>query len=118
MLHIRWWHASAIKMKRLLETVGVRADIVKLVDDVVSTCAICRMWQRPGRSPVTHTRLSLDFNEAVQLDLLFFENETILHLIDESTRWTCASYNPSRTPKDILGCITRVWIRIFGAPRV
>ena len=79
MLHIRWWHASAAKMKRLLETAGVKTEIVKMVDDVVTTCAICRMWQRPGRNPVTHTRLSLDFNEAVQCDLLFYEQDIIVH---------------------------------------
>ena len=38
-------------------------------------------------------------------------------MIDEATRWTCASFVVSRTPNDILGCITRNWIRIFGAPR-
>jgi len=62
-------------MKRLLETAGVRSDIVKMVDDVVTACSICRMWQRPGKSPVSHTRLAIDFNEAVQCDLLFFNDQ-------------------------------------------
>ena len=42
----------------------------------------------------------------------------IVHLIDEATRWTCATIVTDRSPVSILGCITRNWIRIFGAPRI
>jgi hypothetical protein len=62
-----------------VENAGVRQDVVKLVDDVVSTCAICRMWKRPGNNPTTHTRLSVQFNEAIQFDLLFYEDRIICH---------------------------------------
>jgi hypothetical protein len=76
------------------------------------------MWKRPGRSPMTSTRLSTEFNQTVQFDLLFVEDYIICHMIDEATRWTSAWLVRSRRASDILSSITRNWIRIFGAPQV
>ena len=57
--------------------------------EVVDKCRSCRNWTRPGPKSIASSRLSTRFNEAVQ-DLLFHKRHTILHMIDECTRWTAA----------------------------
>ena len=46
-LHIRWWHASAQAMTRLLERGGVPKEALEIIPDIVDTCAACRTWSQP-----------------------------------------------------------------------
>ena len=41
-LHLRWWHASAAPMKRLLKHAGMPDSVLDLVDEIVETCSVCR----------------------------------------------------------------------------
>ena len=36
-LHIRWWHATAAQMKRLLQQAGQPAEVLDLIDPIVDT---------------------------------------------------------------------------------
>ena len=72
-LHIRWFHASAEKMAKLLAAAGAPGDTVKLVHDIVDTCRVCRAYKRPGPANATTARLTTQFNDVVQHDLLFIE---------------------------------------------
>jgi Reverse transcriptase (RNA-dependent DNA polymerase)/Integrase core domain len=117
-LHIKWWHASTEKMRRLLETAGVESATLKLISAVVDTCKICRQWKRPGHKAVATTRMTSNFNQLVQIDLLFIGDLTILHALDEATRWTVTSLLPSKDAKTITRAFTEAWIRVFGAPEV
>ena len=69
-LHLRWWHAKSNKMRTILETAGLPKQVLDLIPAVIDTCKVCRLWQRPGRSAITSSRLSLEFNQNVQADLL------------------------------------------------
>ena len=46
-LRIRWWHASAQAMTRLLEGAGVPKEALEIIPDIVDTCAACRTWSQP-----------------------------------------------------------------------
>ena len=65
MLHLRWWHASARKMRQLLQAAGVRDDVLNLVEDVVDTCRSCRMWKRPPAKAGATVRCVEEVNDAV-----------------------------------------------------
>ena len=41
-LHIRWWHAKAAAMHRLLSAAGVPKEILELIPSIVQTCKACR----------------------------------------------------------------------------
>ena len=86
-LHTRWYHASASKMTEIFTLAGVPEEVLKSISSICETCRICRQWQRPSPKSKTHTRISTSFNEAIQLDLLFWNALVLLHIIDEATRY-------------------------------
>ena len=115
-LHVRWFHCTAARMRNMLQAIGVSDKTLKLIDNVVSTCRICRLWKRPSPKPYTSAHLSTTFNEIVQVDILFYQESMILHMIDETTRWTAASILNSRSAHDICSTLTNSWFRLFGPP--
>ena len=46
-LHIRWWHAGAQAMQRLLDRAGVPKQVIDIIPSIVDTCKVCRAWTRP-----------------------------------------------------------------------
>ena len=113
-LHLRWWHASAARMESLLKAAGVSANVIKQIAPTVESCAICRMWQRPGHRSMTTTRTVDKFGQSVQVDLLFVEEYIVLHMIDEAIRWTATALIPDRQTQTILSAITLAWIKLYG----
>eukprot|EP00971_Amphidinium_carterae_P016193 319210-Amphidinium_carterae.1 len=71
-LRVRWFHCGASHMRQILETAGVSGPALREVDAVVQACSVCRTWQRPGPKAATTSRMTSNFNEEVQLDLLFY----------------------------------------------
>ena len=114
-LHVRWWHCTAGRMQNLLKAAGVSKTAIDQIPGIVNSCKICRAWQRPSNRSVTASRLSSEFGENVQFDLLFVEDHIIGVLIDESTRWTVAEVLPNKEVGTVLRFITDRWLRIFGA---
>ena len=117
-LHLRWWHASNTKMHKLLEQAGAPQLALDLIKSVVDTCRICRSWKRPTAKSMSHVSQAQQFNEKVQLDLLFAGDEVILHLCDECTRFSVAELIKSRETSDILGAIKNSWIKYFNVPQL
>ena len=113
-LHIRWWHASSARMSSLLKTAGVSDHVIKQISTIVSTCKICRLWTRPNNRSMVSTRMAEKFGEMVQCDLLFFEDAIILHLLDESIRFTVTALLENKTAEAITTAITNSWIKLFG----
>lgn len=114
-LHMRWWHASATKMRQLLSHAGVQESILRLLPGLIDSCKICRLWRRPGNRAVTTSRITNRFNELVQADILFWKDHMILVLIDEATRWCTGRIIKSKDASTMTRCITEIWIRYFGA---
>ena len=102
-------------MHNLLKAAGISKSALAQISDIVNSCKICRSWQRPSNRSITTTRLSAEFGQNVQFDLLFVEDKTIAVLIDESTRWTTADTLPDKETSSVLRFITDRWIRVFGA---
>ena len=75
-LHIRFWHASAARMRQLLKAAGVPEFALNLIKDVVDTCRICRCWTKPTPKSLAPTRLSTELNHAVQWDILFYKDQS------------------------------------------
>ena len=115
-LHIRWFHASAQKMKTLLTAAGVPQDIMLLVQQIVDTCDICRNWSKPGPRTITSSTITTRFNQEIQVDLLFFKDKVVLHMIDRTTRFTVARRIVSKHLDSVLEGVVSHWISMFGPP--
>jgi hypothetical protein len=101
-------------MESVLKAAQVPEEIMKLLRETVDTCRICRLWQRPGNRQMASVRLSMNFNEVVQVDLLFVGDWIILHMIDEAIRWSMACSLIGREAQEVCEKITVWWLRIFG----
>ena len=66
---------------------------------IVDTCRICRAWNRPTPKSITTTRLSTQFNDIVQWDILFYKRIMLSHLLDEAIRWAAGSILKDKTPE-------------------
>ena len=115
-LHLRWWHAKAAKMRALLQSAGLPKTVLDQVQGVVDSCRVCRLWQSNGRNAVTSNRQSIEFNETIQIDLLFISELIILHMVCEATRWSAATIVPSKKCEDLIPAIIQNWFRIYGPP--
>lgn len=116
-LHIRWFHCGASRMKMLLTSAGVKSDIMALVDEIVETCSICRMWARPGPRSVSSTSVYTRFNQCVQYDLLFFKTHIILHMIDCAMRWSAGCLVENKLSETLINAMDKLWFRVFGSPQ-
>ena len=93
-LHVRWWHISAHRMKAVLHKAGIPKATLDLIDGIVDTCRICRLWTRPIADTVASSRIVTGFNVEVEGDLVFYRYDkmhTILHMVDRGTRWAAPS---------------------------
>ena len=115
-LHIRFWHAPAAAMKKLLQRAGVPARVLQEVDAVVHTCAVCREWSKPRPQAVASASLADHFNHQVEADLMFVYDWIIFHMIDRCTRWYHAILIPSKTEDSMIDGISS-WIKHHGPPR-
>ena len=113
-LHIRFWHAAASKLVEILRLAGAPRSALQLVKDIVDTCRICRLWQRPPPKSMTTVRMAKDFNHIVQWDILFHRKIMISHLLDEAIRLTVASILPDRHAKSIIEAIRVHWVGRFS----
>ena len=74
-LHLRWWHAAAAPMKRLLKHAGMPDEVLSLVDEIVDTCSVCRTWSKPLPASVASVSIPTAFNDQVETDLMLLQKD-------------------------------------------
>ena len=113
---MRWWHAQARDMIRLLQNARVPAEVCNMTHDIVGTCKARRQCQRPAPKNMPILRLSLTFNECVQVDLLFVGELIIVHLIDDCLRFSCGGITVSKEPARVLKVSNWYWVSSLHGP--
>ena len=66
-IHLRWYHATASQMIRLLEMIGCLDSTLKLIADIVATCRVCRTRIRRAPAVKLVVRLSIRLTSACML---------------------------------------------------
>ena len=105
-------------MQHILKHAGAPKQALDLVQEIVDTCKICRMWKRPTPKAATSTRLATSFNEMVQWDILFYKQYMISHLLDEAVRWSAGSILAKKDSSSLIKAISCDWTRLYGPMRV
>ena len=115
-LHVRWWHAPAATMKRLLQQAGTDDSVSAIIDEVVDTCSVCRTWARPLPESVASTSVAEKFNAQVECDLVFYKTFVIFHCIDRCTRWHATMLLPNDHPtcEQCEEALQRTWLSSHG----
>eukprot|EP00438_Fugacium_kawagutii_P025194 Skav218080 [mRNA] locus=scaffold3382:13254:23272:- [translate_table: standard] len=113
-LHLRWWHCGKESMRRVLAAAGLPKEILDMIPGVIDTCRECRKWSRPANETVPTLRMTAAFNEHVEVDLLFYREHVIFHLICCGTRWHAATVVRSKQEEALLSALDRIWLAIHG----
>ena len=126
-LHVRWYHATVQQMTQILTAAGVPPHVVAEVAGVVQGCLVCREWKKPPLRNIASFRLTNNFNEEVQFDLLFYhsrmtggghqatpDTKVIVHLVCSCIRWSAGCVVPNKEEETLMTAISRIWISIYG----
>ena len=114
-LHLRWWHASAHAMIKILQQAGLPQRILDEVHNIVDTCRVCRTWAKPLPSSIASVAVPTAFNEQVEGDIMFYKKFMILNLLDRTTRWHSGIQIEQKTSEAITAAIDSAWLMTHGA---
>ena len=117
-LHERMWHSPIGDLPNLLRRAGLPGEIIKLAEEAVKSCAVCRKYVRlPNRPQMrvggggAHV-----FNEVVQMDLFNWENNWYMVVLDEATRFKSCCTIEGQHAEQLLTALLQCWIYVFGPP--
>ena len=118
-LHKQFGHASADRLKKLLQNAGVDTyKWVNLINKVVKECEICMKNKQSPPKPAVSLPLAHDFNDMVAVDLHELEKGTwYLHIIDMFTRFSAGSIMKTKNSSEFVKHFIKSWISIHGPPR-
>jgi hypothetical protein len=114
-LHRRFRHPSVGRLKRLLDRSGHKTNL----EEIKRLNRFCHHCQKHGRSPGRFKFTLKDdhnFNHTVYLDVFYVDNEPILHVIDESTRFQAARFLKSMSAKHAWDGLRACWIDVYQGP--
>ena len=112
-LHLRWWHASAAAMERLLERAGCPKAALDKIKPICDTCAACRAWAKPRPDSIATIEVVDKFNQKVEYDIVFIYKYAIFHLVDKCLRWQETYIVDSKSEEDLIDALD-VWISRHG----
>ena len=117
-LHRQFAHPSAERLIRLLNRSEYKnnQDLKNEVTTVTNSCDVCKRFKRAPSRPIVSLPVSSEFNELLAMDIKFYQGTPLLHIIDSCTRYSVATVLKSKQSKEVIDCIFKYWISIFGRP--
>ena len=119
-IHLRFGHASEIKMKMFLEEFEMNnnlrtKDTVEVIENIIANCTACN---ETGNIRNFLTPRSKDFNDLLSFDLADWTDQkvTLLHMIDEFLRYSVVTVVESKKPGIIMENILIGWPMRFDIP--
>ena len=88
--------------------------MLDIIPDIVETCRDCRRWQKPGNESIASANISTKFNENVEMDLMFYKEDTVCHFIDRASRWRATKSIADKFDQTLTEALITVWIGIHG----
>ena len=108
------------KLLKLLNSAGdpwqSDKELKELIKKVSDECTICKIYRKTPQRPIVGLPMATSFQECIAMDLKFYKERILLHLIDHTTRLSVSSFVKSKEPEVILKAIFISWIQIYGAP--
>ena len=88
-----------------------KSELSSILKDIYQNCETCLKFKKTPSRPITCLPLSLNFNDAVAMDLKVWKNGLyIFYLIDVFTRLTKAQFIKDKKPSTIIDRIMSMWI--------
>lgn len=84
---------------------------------VHESCATCKKFSpKPRRFKLTLGTEEMRFNNRVYVDTMFIDNQPVIHLVDEATHFSAASFLRSQSASETWKAILRLWIHSYMGP--
>ena len=117
-LHRQFAHPSLQQLLSLLNKAGnpwsnnhkLKEELKKVTEE----CTTCQVYQKAPPKPVVGLPMATKFQETVAMDLKFYENKIILHLIDMCTRLSSATTIKNKNPSTVIEAILKIWVSVYG----
>ena len=120
-LHRQFFHPSAEKLYRLLlksRPEDTTPETKKILEDLTKRCDPCqRMRGGPTRFRVSLGADEVRFNEKILIDIMYIGSTPVLHIVDEGTHFSAATFLEKCSSEDIWKGILKCWATIYtGLP--
>ncbi len=113
-LHKRFDHSSIRKLYDLLERFDheVKKSVLK---KLIKFCTFCQKHEKSSERFKFTLRddVNMNFNYSVIVDVMYIENNLILHVIDEVTRFQAARWLQNISVKHIWEILRLCWIDVY-----
>ena len=117
-LHVSGGHASAKQLERALaRSEGVNAHSITCVEDAAGQCELCQAFDKAPHAPVAGTSTVALFNEELQVDLLFLDDITALHILEVHFRYSFLLPVRANNLPEVWDSLCSPWIGGFGPPK-
>ena len=119
-LHQQFGHPSLDKLFNLVNKSDLADDkeLKELLQLVTENCETCKHYKRPSQTPEVELPFACAFNEVVSVNISFYQDIPLLHLIDCCTRFSTTIPLHTKNADDLADSISNQWISIFGCPKV
>src|SRR6266480_7180158 len=114
-LHRRFGHPSATRLHHILKKSGRETD-KKIIDRLTEVCDQC---QKHGKAPTRfkfNLREEIDFNHSIIVDIMYIDNQPLLHIVDEATRFQAARWLKNVSTKATWDALRLCWIDVYIGP--
>ena len=85
---------------------------------VVDTCRVCRMWAKPGPDSNASANMPTEFNQIVEMDIMYYLGKIIFHMLCRCTRWHAAKEIPKNDDETVIEAIYDIWVKVHGSPKL
>src|SRR6266516_5858974 len=87
-----------------------------VIERITDFCHHCQKHGKsPGRFKFT-LREDLNFNSSIIIDMMYIDNNPVLHIVDEATRFQAARWLKTITSSHVWDCLRSCWIDTYIGP--
>ena len=117
-LHRQFAHPPSTRLIKLIDSAGepwssndaLKEEIKSIEDD----CQTCKLFKRPPPRPSVGLPRATKFLECIAMDIKFYKQHILLHMIDSVTRLSLSAVLKSKKPEVIIEAIFTHLIQPFG----
>ena len=119
-LHRSFGHPTVSALQKMLKPsrpAEMTNEVKQAVQEIVNNCQTCNeLASKPMRFRLSIGAENSRFNHVILADIMYIDQKPVLHVIDEATHFSSATFLPRVTSKDVWKALLRTWIYTYMGP--
>ena len=119
-LHRSFGHPTVSALQKVLKQARpaeMTNEVKQAVQEIVNNCQTCNeLASKPKRFRLSIGAENSRFNHVILADIMYIDQKPVLHVIDEATHFSSATFLPRVTSKDVWKALLRTWIYTYMGP--